>query len=557
MQPLQTTLNTIATHLRGLSSTAKMLLGALMVILMLTLFLVAQYAGKSSMEPLGLRAGMGTDAMGQAIAYLQSRNIPHRPEGSDILVPPDQRYGIIAELTDGEIITPDQINFDTLIAQDSPFLSRRQNDQRWIVATQNVLSRTISRMSGIARAVVIIHERDGGMGLGRAHVPASASVTVWTRGGPMSQSKVDAIAQMVAGSHANLPLDRVSIIDNTTGTAYRARTDEARAAAETLEFQRETERNIHQKLSDLLSYIPGVSVAVRVTVDTKQIVEERRDFDEPRIGVTSESSRAINSTQQLAGGEAGVRPNTGASITGGSGRRSSSMSDERTSSSMIPVFGNRTSRIHEQRAHALQINATIAVPRSYFVRLLSEQQGDTDVEVDPAQLDALVANESARIQAQIEPLIDTRAVDGAVSGAVVVSMVPDFALPHVIGASSVHEAGGGESIFNVASEGLVKHIGLAALALLSLAMMFLMVRKATVRQPLPTADELIGIPPTLSESDSDLIGEAAESVSSLEGVELDDESIRRQQMLDQINEMAKTSPQDAVSLIRRWIKAPS
>lgn len=557
MQALQNTLNTIATHLRGLSSTAKLLIGALMVILVMTLFLVAQYAGRNTMEPLGLKAGLSGDSRARAIAYLQNRSIPHRERGGEIFVPADQRYSIIAQLTDGEVITPDQINFDTLVQQDSPFLSRRQNEQRWLIATMNVLERTISSMSGIENARVLIDEPKSGIGIGKAHVPASASVTVRSRTGGLSQSKIDAIAEMVAGAHAHLPIDHVRVIDAVAGTVHRARSSEAMAAAGNLQFQNEKEESVRAKISDFLAYIPGVSVAVNLTLDTKQIIQQRQEYDEPKLGITGESTRTLSSTQQSGGGEAGVRPNTGLSITGRGGR-STSMTDDQSTTSMTPYVSSTSSRIHEHRAHALQINAAIGVPRSYFVRLYRDSINDPEAVPDPDELSKLIVSETERIKSQVEPLVDTSAVDGAVAGAIDVSMVPDFAFPMIIGSGSgdIGGSAAGGALGELASSGMLKHIGLGALALLSLAMMFLMVRKATVQEPVPSTEELLGVPPSITEGDSDLVGEAGESMATLEGVELDDDSVRRQQMLEQINQMAHSSPHETVALLRRWIKAP-
>jgi flagellar biosynthesis/type III secretory pathway M-ring protein FliF/YscJ len=98
-------------------------------------------------------------------------------------------------------------------------------------------------------------------------------------------------------------------------------------------------------------------------------------------------------------------------------------------------------------------------------------------------------------------------------------------------------------------------VSLGGLALVSLTMMFLMVRRASVREVLPTAQELIGIPPALAAMDGDLVGEADEASPALEGVELNDSAIRRQQMLDQIADMVNKTPDEAAGLLRRWIKS--
>ena len=87
--------------------------------------------------------------------------------------------------------------------------------------------------------------------------------------------------------------------------------------------------------------------------------------------------------------------------------------------------------------------------------------------------------------------------------------------------------------------------------------MFMMVRRASRQEEMPTAEELVGIPPALNEDESDIVGEAAESVPALEGLEIDEGTIRRQQMLDQINDLATNAPDEAANLLRKWIQTDS
>lgn len=561
MQSLQNTIQTIARQMRELSPTAKLLIGSLMVILVMVLLLVAMFTSRAAMEPLGLHATVSNEARVRAVGYLKARNIPYRERGSDILVPPNQKYAILAQLTDGQIITPDQINFDTLVQQDSPFLSKSQNDRRWLVATMNVLEQTISGFSGISKARVVIDEPRNSGGIGRAHLPASASVIVHTRGGVeggLDQAKVDAIAGLVAGAHASLRVQDVVVVDATTGRRHRTRPDEGSTPTTNMELQRNAEREAQAKIADALAYIPGVNVAVRVVVDTRAITEQRRSFDEPKLGVLHESSRSTTSQNQTSAAESGMRPNTGASITAG-GRRGSSMTDERSEAAMAPAFGGTDSKIVDPRGHALQINASIGVPRGYFVRLYQDLQGETAGTPDAAALDALIETETARIRSQIEPLIDTRAVDGAIAGTVMVSMIPDFAMPLAVGTAAGFASGdGGGGFFSgdgLVSDGLVKYVGLSALAIVSLAMMFLMVRRASAHPELPTAQELVGAPPSLGVGEMDVMGEAGETAASLLGIEIGEDDLRRKQMLAQLNEMARKTPSEAATLLRRWIKS--
>jgi flagellar biosynthesis/type III secretory pathway M-ring protein FliF/YscJ len=132
-------------------------------------------------------------------------------------------------------------------------------------------------------------------------------------------------------------------------------------------------------------------------------------------------------------------------------------------------------------------------------------------------------------------------------------MIPDFALASNTDRLDGDLVGPGASGGST-TEQLVKYVGLGGLGAISLVMMFLMVRKAGARETLPTPEELAGIPPALSGADADLVGEADESAPAMEGLELNDEALRRQQMLRQISDMVTATPDDAAGLMKRWMR---
>ncbi len=97
-------------------------------------------------------------------------------------------------------------------------------------------------------------------------------------------------------------------------------------------------------------------------------------------------------------------------------------------------------------------------------------------------------------------------------------------------------------------------LGLGAMGLMALGLMFGMVRKATTQSnDLPSVEDLAGVPPTLP-SDDDLVGEAEESENTMEGVELDSEELRYRQLNEQIAELVKSRPDDAAALLGKWVR---
>ena len=143
MQALTRLIETIRLQLRGLTLNAKLLIGSLMVILVMSLFLVSLYAGSRTMAALNLPTDFSVENKAQAISFLKSRDIPFEEKAGDILVPTDQRTIVLAQLVDYQLLTTDQINFEKLIRDDSPFLSRQQNDRRYLIAKNNELEAMI------------------------------------------------------------------------------------------------------------------------------------------------------------------------------------------------------------------------------------------------------------------------------------------------------------------------------------------------------------------------------------------------------------------------------
>jgi hypothetical protein len=109
----------------------------------------------------------------------------------------------------------------------------------------------------------------------------------------------------------------------------------------------------------------------------------------------------------------------------------------------------------------------------------------------------------------IEPLAATDTVENAKKGAVEVSWFYDF---ESVPAQASIGAGLGEIVLGSGGaggggmSGLIKPIGLGALAVVSLFFMFNIARRASAREELPTAEELAGVPPKLESDDAEIVG---------------------------------------------------
>jgi hypothetical protein len=217
--------------------------------------------------------------------------------------------------------------------------------------------------------------------------------------------------------------------------------------------------------------------------------------------------------------------------------------------------------------YATKIDVGVAIPWSYFVRVWKLRNPATDGAEAKAPDEAAVAavrdEEVARIKKLVEPLVSTGAFADAKKGVVKDTRFYDFAneTPEPSMAANLGEivlggggGGGGGGGVSFGGGGLIKPIGLGVLAVVSLFFMFNIAKKASVREQLPSAEELAGVPPMLDSDGGDIIGEADEATPALEGMELDDDSLRRQQMLDQLNELAGRDPAELSGILRRWMR---
>jgi flagellar biosynthesis/type III secretory pathway M-ring protein FliF/YscJ len=115
---------------------------------------------------------------------------------------------------------------------------------------------------------------------------------------------------------------------------------------------------------------------------------------------------------------------------------------------------------------------------------------------------------------------------------------------------------GGSGMLGLAESGIVKTAVVGALAVVALFMMFMMVRKAGKAAPLPTAEELVGIPPAL-QGGSDVVGEADESETAMAGIEVDSDELKTQKMLEEVTELVKSNPSGAAQIMGRWLQTES
>jgi flagellar biosynthesis/type III secretory pathway M-ring protein FliF/YscJ len=255
--------------------------------------------------------------------------------------------------------------------------------------------------------------------------------------------------------------------------------------------------------------------------------------------------------------EPGVSPNagtnSGASLdTGGAAAaaspNTSNMEDSKTSNAVFP--GQTITKVDTPAGKETVQSATIQVPLSYFVgsyKIRHPKSGDPS----DADLAAYNTAQLVSIRASVKNIIGLKS-EADLSVDTYADVHPDLALA---AAPSVPTA----TLTTVT--GHAREIGVAVLAVISLLMMATMVRKSAPA-PLVIPSSVGGASAaavargeeinSLGSGES-VAGEVGAGNSALDGMEMDEDAVRTQQMLDQVSTMVKENPDGAASLVKRWL----
>lgn len=546
-----------------LTMSQRLLIASVAVVLVMTLFLVQQYTGRSEYVPL--LEGYGAEDQQAAIQFLQASQYEYAAAAGAAMVQPSQKREILAAMAQQtKLPSNTRLLFDSLIDKQSWTLSQRQNTQLETIAVQNELAAVIANMKGVRSAKVILNLPDR-RALGQPSTEPSASATVFGTM-PLDQSTVDAVAHLLASSRG-IDVRRVRVIDGVTNRQHRARDEGMMAASTYLEFVAAVEdRKQHQLQSMLSAYIPGVIVTVHAQVDvtrrqrtTKNVLPDGKGS--ATLLTSEQTSDSQSSEGSSGGGEPGPRSNVGQDIAGLGGSGGPTMKEATGETKFAHEFGLNTETIDDPRGNPTKINAVVNIPRGYFVEAWRKRQPAAQPGAAPAteaadpsdtDLTEVLQSETTRIKREVLLQIDTSAGSDTLAGEVEVSMIPTALAGEGAGAPAEASSLMGISGGPLAMEGLAKTAGLGVLALAALGLVAVTAVKATKREPLPTAEELVGLPPAL-ETNADLIGEAGEADSVLQGIELDDEEMKRRKMHEQVSDLVKEKPQDAAALVGKWI----
>lgn len=537
----------IQQQLQGLSASQKMLSGTLVAIMVMTLFYWSRYASEPEMVPVTVQA-LSTDQIAPITTQLSAKGVKYRVEGDRVLIPSDRRYEVFADLYYQQLVPSDLRNgFDELFKSASPWESPAQQQARVNRAREITAANIISRFPQVASAQVIIDpnaERRIGLS-----VQPSAAVYISMRPGHKPDKRlVNAAADLISGSVASLPRERVAVVIDGVTYPVRPEDEPIGDPDNIIQLIQQHERRYVEKIQDALRFIPsGVLVSVTVRLDTvtrhtvRQEVDVERSLHKPiRETINNEESRTAN----RGGGEPGMMPNAGLSNQAlsleAAGFEDMSTTRERIETEFVVEPSRATITEKMPAGSATVVAAAVRIPRSYFVNVYRSRNPQATRDPDDDVLRPLISDELPKIRDQVMACTDLRDMD-----AVKVETYVDLTAP-VDPIPAPATSGMPATLGTHARE-----IAVGVLAVMSLLMLLMMVRKSTPTPVVTVRPEPVE-PPALRAAE-DLAGEAVEGNPLLDGMELDEDAIKTQQMLQQVQTLVNDNPDAAANLVKRWL----
>lgn len=488
---------------------------------------------------------------------LRSNRISFEIQGATILVRERDRHNAL-RVVHGAGALPEGSLFDmeAVVTNSNPFQSPEAREYAQNYAKGNELAKIIATSPAVSQASVIVNPRTRRRLGGQSDIPTASVTVTLAPTMEMTSDMVESFAKLVSGAVAGLKPHNVYVTDARTLRSYNVPGPDEAISFDHLRIVKDHEAHLTKKILNKLSDIPGVQVAVTVEVDTSKRVTQNVKHDpvEPRM----ETTQTTESNSGSKAAEPGVQANLGQAIVADGGAQTNT-TEESTVENFEPKLA-QTETIEQMPFATKGVTAAIGIPRSFVAGIYMSRFPDKEHpdEVDP-EFTAIRDEQVARVRRSVERIVMAKKADD-----VVVDVYPDMdwsveggAWSRAPGAARVAVTGT-EALDTV---GLLQTYGpqaaLLALALTSVFMMVRIARKAAPPSMPGWADHLEStMPPEeepILESDRHPVGQAGVSESLLTGRELDEGTLRYQELGKEVTKMVEKDPEGAAELIKRWV----
>ncbi len=542
MEFIKKALVQVKEHFLSLTTSQKLVYILLVALIAISSVWTIVWTAKPEMIPLLDQTFSDTQ-----LANIENRfdmwDVKYKVENGKILVRRQDQNRLLARLQLASALPSDlSKGWRNLILKSDMWLPAEDRRRRWQLAREQRLAQVIQLMDGVRDAHVIVNTGSKRLLSGGPSSDPSAAVYLQMQPGVKPSRKViEAVADLVSGAVNRLERDRVRIVAD--GIPYRVSKEDSLFASDVLETRRQYEKHFGEKIKEILG-IPDALVGVFVDLETEKIKTEQQKYGEPVV--SREHNVEDVSEEPQPGGQPGVRPNTGLSVSTVQPNVNKSSKTE----SDTEYNGQRdvTTVVKQNLAGTVKsIRATVNIPHSYFEQIYKQQTGKTEKPTE-ADLKPIITAQIEDIRKKVMPIINTNDPKD-----VEVSWFYDTG--HLAGTTAIADTASTSSISGFAQ--YAKPLGLVVLVFSSLLMVLMILKKATTANvSVPDVERTSGSkePPPMLDADEGPIGEAETTDGFLQAIEVDEDTVRNKKMAEQVSTLVKEDPAASANLIKQWIK---
>lgn len=552
MEFLSAQFRQIGEQMRGMSISQRIAIGLLVVVVVGGMWGMIKWGTEPDWIPL-LDQSLSAEEVSRVQAELRLAGVSSRVAGDRVQIQGDDEFrqraqAILSER--GALPADTSLAYASLVKQNSVFIGEERS--RWMESRglEAEISGVLRKFDGVrdARVLITVPQKRG---FSRQEAVSSASVALtMADSSGLDKQRILAISNFVAGAVPGLQLANIKITDGQR--FYRPPEGADQIPTEILEQQQRVEDHYMQKIYDQLRHIEGVVVNVHAKLRTATQKSQKEEYGVPVV------QRESATTEEMTGGsraaEPAVRPNTRVGLTDGqSGSNSTKEQSETTYSEKRDV---KMTVVDELRGSVERLSASVSVPRSFLERVAASQGVELG-QANNAAIEKISQAELPRIKALVKPLIDAQADDQ-----VAVDWYSD--LPATTQTQAAAAASDG--LMAMAKENGVKAM-LGLLAVVSLVFMLRIAKKAQAGLVPPIALATAGArsgggasftvgedgPLETLSGGSMAVGEVQEMQGVLVGHEVDEETVRTQQIVKQIGQLVKDDATVAAGVVQQWM----
>ncbi|MFQ5589957.1 MAG: flagellar M-ring protein FliF C-terminal domain-containing protein [Phycisphaerae bacterium] len=558
MDRLRQLLTGITAQLSVLTISQRVAIGLCAAMIAGSLLWLLQWSTRPELVPL-VNYEFTYSELDNAEEALKSKGLTYDIRGTRVYVRPADRHNALRLLHTNQAL-PEGSLFDmnAVVTDPNPFISPDARRTAETYAKGNELAKIIATYPFVRKASVMLNEKTRRRIGAPADVPTASVAVALTTSTELTMEMVDGFAKLVAGAVAGLEPHNVYVTDSRTGRSYSVPHPDDALGLDYLDIVKRREEYLRQKIVDRLSYIPGVRAQVSVELDISKSIKQTHVYDDPQP--KTENSETSETTSGSSPTEPGVQANLGQAVTASEHGQTNTL--EKSEVENYEPRLTETETVEQLPFATKRVTATVSIPRSFVVGVYTAKYPDSsEPKDDTPEFVAVRSEQIERVTKSVERIVMVKDPHD-----VEVDVYPDMEwssegsmwsrTPGQVAAAETADEGMGVA-------GILRsygpQLGLSALALLSFLMMTRVVQRssdAAGRRGRTDQDARSGLDsePILA-SGVGAVGQAEPSESVLTAKEVDEATMRFEELGAEVSRMVEDDPEAAANLIRRWIEA--